>query len=241
MAIRLDKFLADMGIGTRSEVKKMIKKGQVTVNGSKADGPEMKVETTDTVAAAGRVVEYNEYYYYMFYKPEGCVTAREDAEDETVMDVLARAGLKCPAFSQLSPVGRLDKDTTGLLLVTNDGDLLHRLISPSYEADKVYIAQVDGEMDEDDVKAFAAGMEFSDFTARPALLEILSAEGGVSKVRITIHEGKYHQVKRMVAKCGKTVVKLKRVSFGGLDLDKGLVPGNYRSLTKEEVAILNGR
>ena len=233
--MRLDKYLADMGVGTRSEVKKLIGWGRVTVDSKVVRDPGFKVSEDSVVFADKKEIKYVKYCYYMLNKPKDCVSATSDAKDKTVMDVLKSAGLKTPVFDELAPVGRLDKDTEGLLLITNDGEMAHFLISPKNHVDKLYYAETEGVMTEDDVTAFKKGMEFSDFTAAPADLRILSSDETGSKVHITIHEGKFHQVKRMVAKCGKNVTYLKRLEFGPLNLDSKLKAGNYRELTIDEV------
>ena len=233
--MRLDKFLSDMGVGTRSEVKKLIGWGRVTADGKVIRDPGFKVNEDSLVTCDKKEIAYNKFYYYMLNKPAGCITATVDDSDVTVMDILKKAGLKCPAFDKLAPCGRLDKDTEGLLLITNDGEMAHFLISPKQHIDKVYYAETLGKMNNDDIKAFEEGMEFSDFKAESASLEIISSNEDSSKVHITIHEGKFHQVKRMVAKCGKSVTYLKRLEFGPLKLDSKLKSGNYRPLTAEEV------
>lgn len=233
--MRLDKYLADMGLGTRAEVKKKISGGRVLVDGIVCRRPEQKVQPGENeVSVDGRAVAYQAYYYYMLNKPAGVVTAREDGRERTVMDVLQEGGLECPAFGALSPVGRLDRDTEGLLLITNDGALAHALLSPARHVPKTYYALVDGEMDAEDVVRFREGIAFSDFTAMPAELNIRRAEGGQSEVLVTIREGKYHQVKRMVHAVGKEVRFLKRVAMGSLRLDEALAPGEWRELTAQE-------
>ena len=243
--LRLDKYLADMGAGTRAEVKNLIRKGRVQVDGVVCRQPEQKVEPATTeVMLDGEMIGYQKFYYYMMYKPAGVVTAREDGRDRTVMDVMRKwmesAGVECPVFDDLSPVGRLDKDTEGLLLITNDGALSHQLLAPGKHVDKVYYARVRGEMTEIDVKRFAEGITFAEFTSMPAELLIDRAEAGISEVRIRIKEGKFHQVKRMVHVVGKEVVYLKRLSMGSLELDPELEPGMCRELTLQEVESLGG-
>ena len=229
--IRLDKFLADMSLGTRSEVKKEIKKGSVQVNGTTVKNPECKIDTgKDLVSVKGRQVSYARLEYYMLNKPAGVVSATEDKRDKTVVDLITEKKRK-----DLFPVGRLDKDTEGLLLITNDGELAHRLLSPRKHVDKVYYARIRGRVTDEDREAFARGMDIGD--DRPALpeeLEILDA-GETSEVRVTLREGRFHQVKRMFRAVGKEVVYLKRLSMGSLALDEGLAPGEYRRLTEEEV------
>lgn len=229
--IRLDKYLCEMEAGTRSEVKAFIKKGRVTVNGETAKSPEQKVdETKDTVTLDGHSFSYQKYFYYMLHKPAGVVTAVRDHHDQTVLDLLVDAPGK-----DLSPVGRLDKDTEGLLLLTDDGELAHRLLSPRHHVDKVYLAEIDGQVNHADTAAFEAGLTLGDGTqCMPAGLEDL----GPGLCRVTLREGKFHQVKRMLAQRGKPVIGLKRLSMGPLELDQALQPGEFRPLTTEELAQL---
>lgn len=239
--IRLDKYLADMGIGTRSEVKQFLKKGLVTVNGRVEKRPELKIDQqTDRICFQGAPVAYAEFQYYMFHKPAGCVSATQDNLHQTVLDYLKGAPGK-----ELFPVGRLDIDTEGLLLVTNDGPLCHELLSPAKHVAKTYYAKVAGSVTAEDISLFAEGIDIGDdkLTA-PAKLEVLSAnraegvsgEDGYAEILLTITEGRFHQVKRMFEASGKKVVYLKRLSMGGLTLDETLAPGAYRSLTPEELA-----
>ena len=238
--IRLDKYLCEMEAGTRSEVKAFIKKGRVTVNGETAKSPEQKVdETKDTVTLDGHSFSYQKYFYYMLHKPAGVVTAVRDHHDQTVLDLLVDAPGK-----DLSPVGRLDKDTEGLLLITNDGALSHRLLSPKSHVSKVYEAVIDGKVTEEDRQAFAEGLDIGDdkptLPAELTILETTEKEPGIfeSRIRITICEGRFHQIKRMFEKVGKTVVYLKRLSMGSLKLDPALPKGSARLLTQEEKAAL---
>lgn len=233
-AIRLDKYLAQAGIGSRSQVKELLKKGKVTVNGQVASKPEIKVTPgEDSVYCCGEQVGHWEHRYFLLNKPAGVVSATEDTREKTVLDlfpVQLRRGL--------FPVGRLDKDTVGLLLVTDDGELAHRLLSPRKHVEKVYEALVEGQMSQDDVKAFEQGIDIGDDTpTRPAGLRIMQA-AEQSLVRITLTEGRYHQVKRMCQAVGKPVVKLKRLSMGSLKLDENLMEGTYRPLTEEEIGRL---
>lgn len=231
--MRLDKYLANMGIGTRSEVKGYIKKGRVTVNEERAKGPEQKVkETEDQIAFDGQLVSFCDMQYIMMHKPAGVVTATEDKREKTVLDLL-----ESPIKKQLFPVGRLDKDTEGLLLITNDGPLAHELLSPKKHVQKVYYAKVAGKVTDEDVKVFSEGLDLGDFTTMPAKLEILTS-GEESEIQVTICEGKFHQVKRMFEKIGKKVLYLKRISMGNLCLDEHLAAGEYRALTEEEIAQL---
>ena len=231
--MRLDKYLAEMGVGTRQEVKKQIRQGKVTVNGTVVKAADTKIdETCDEVAIGGRNISYVSYEYYMLNKPGGVVSATEDRRDTTVIDLI-----KDKKRKDLFPVGRLDKDTEGLLLITNDGDLAHRLLAPKKHVDKVYYAKIDGMVTEEDVKRFAEGIDIGaeeEEMTRPAKLDIMkSAEE--SEIRLTIHEGKFHQVKRMFLAVGKEVTYLKRERMGPLCLDENLKPGEYRLLTEEEI------
>ena len=231
MTIRLDKYLVDMGFGTRSQVKQQIARGSVTVNGSSAVRPELKIETdSDTVFYCGVKAAYEPYEYFMLNKPAGVVSATEDKKERTVLDLLQERKRK-----DLFPVGRLDKDTEGLLLITNDGNLAHRLLAPGKHVDKVYYAEIDGKVTREDADHFLAGVDIGDEKkTMPAVLEILSSADR-SRVLLTIREGRFHQVKRMFHAAGKEVLFLKRIQMGSLKLDEKLSPGEYRRLTKEEV------
>ena len=231
--IRLDKYLADMQIGTRSAVKEYIRKGRVRVNEAVVKSPEQKIDTeTDTVLYDDKPVGYHTYEYFMLNKPQGVVSATQDTKEKTVTELITEKNRK-----DLFPVGRLDKDTEGLLLITNDGDLAHRLLAPKKHVDKVYYAKIDGMVTEEDVKRFAEGIDIGaeeEEMTRPAKLDIMkSAEE--SEIRLTIHEGKFHQVKRMFLAVGKEVTYLKRERMGTLCLDENLKPGEYRLLTEEEI------
>lgn len=234
MKLRLDKYLADMGIGTRTEVKRAISKGQIQVDGETVKRPERKIDTEkEKVFYQGKAVAYAEYEYYMLNKPAGVVSATEDQKDRTVLDLISEKQRK-----DLFPVGRLDKDTEGLLLVTNNGELAHRLLSPKKHVDKVYFARIDGRVTEEDVKIFEKGLDIGeDKLTLPAHLEILKSEE-TSEIRLTIREGKFHQVKRMFHAVGKEVTYLKRLEMGGLVLDPELALGEYRELTAQEVKVL---
>lgn len=231
--MRLDKYLADMGIGTRSEVKQYIRKKQVTVNGAFPTGAQQKVEPgQDEIRFQGEVVSYVQYEYFMLNKPGGCVSAVTDRDSRTVLDLIGEKNRK-----DLFPVGRLDKDTEGLLLITNDGMLSHNLLAPGKHISKTYYARVSGEVTQEDVVIFAGGIDIGEKKdTLPAELKVLSCEGGVSEIELTITEGKFHQVKRMFEAVGKEVVYLKRISMGGLKLDDELKPGEYRRLTEEEIS-----
>ena len=231
--IRLDKYLANMGVGSRTAVKELIRKKQVTVNEVTAVSPEQKVDTErDRIFCQGEPIGFTEFEYLMLHKPAGVVSAVTDDRDRTVIDLIDARKRK-----DLFPVGRLDKDTEGLLLITNDGDLAHRLLAPKKHVDKVYYAKIDGMVTEEDVKRFAEGIDIGaeeEEMTRPAKLDIMkSAEE--SEIRLTIHEGKFHQVKRMFLAVGKEVTYLKRERMGTLCLDENLKPGEYRLLTEEEI------
>ena len=233
MKLRLDKYLTEMGCGTRSQVKKEILKGSVSVNGEIAKKAERKVDTEkDEIIFKGEKIFYAGYEYFMLNKPAGVVSATEDKKERTVIDLIKESKRK-----DLFPAGRLDKDTEGLLLITNDGQLAHRLLSPKKHVDKVYYAKIDGMVTEEDVKRFAKGIDIGaeeEEMTRPAKLDIMrSAEE--SEIRLTIHEGKFHQVKRMFLAVGKEVTYLKRERMGTLCLDENLKPGEYRLLTEEEI------
>lgn len=235
--IRLDKFLSEMGVGTRQEVKQYIRKGKVEVDGEIEKRPELKVdETKANVTLDGERIGYASYVYYMLNKPSGVVSATEDKREKTVIDLIRGQKRK-----DLFPVGRLDKDTEGLLLITNDGDLAHQLLSPKKHVDKVYRARIEGQVTAEDAALFAKGLEIDDedgaWRAMPAKLNILSS-GPESEVEITIREGKFHQIKRMFEAVDKKVVYLKRLSMGSLRLDETLALGEYRELTEDEVQAL---
>ena len=232
--MRLDKFLVACAIGSRTEVKNFLKSGRVTVNGKKEKSAKLHInEETDEIRFDGQKLDYEEFVYYMMNKPQGVISATEDPKHKTVLDLLddyARA-------KEVFPVGRLDIDTHGLLLLTNDGKLAHALLSPKRHVDKTYLAQINGVMTDADVETFAQGIPLKDFTCQPAKLELVSIdrEKEESLVRVTIAEGKFHQVKRMVAYCGKEVVDLQRLTMGTLTLDEDLKRGEWRRLSKEEL------
>ena len=212
----------------------MLKAGRVTVNGKKEKSAKLQInEEKDEIRFDGQVLEYEEFVYYMMNKPQGVISATEDSKHRTVLDLLDDIARTKEVF----PVGRLDIDTHGLLLLTNDGQLAHALLSPKRHVDKTYLAQVEGIMSQEDVETFAKGIPLKDFTCQPAKLEIVSLDSvkNQSLVRVTIAEGKFHQVKRMVAYCGKEVVDLQRLTMGTLALDENLERGEWRRLTKEEL------
>lgn len=222
--MRLDKFLAKMGAGSRQEVKSYIRKGMVSVNGETVSRPETKIEEEkDEIFLQGKRIAYAAFEYYMLNKPAGVISATEDKKETTVVDLIREKKRK-----DLFPVGRLDKDTEGLLLITNDGVLAHRLLSPNHHVDKTYFVRVHGRVTEEEEKSFRAGVNIGtrdeEEWTRPARLEILKS-GEESEVRLTIQEGKYHQIKRMFQAVGMEVLYLKRLSMGKLTLDPGLKPG----------------
>ena len=228
--IRLDKFLADMGYGTRSEVKKEITKGNVKINGLSVRKPETKIDTEkDEVMYREQPAAYEKYEYYMLNKPAGVISATTDKKEKTVLDLIGEKQRK-----DLFPVGRLDKDTEGLLLITNDGELAHRLLSPKKHVDKVYYVRVQGELAEEDIRRLAEGIDIGEEKLTLPARLVIRKNGQFSEAEITIQEGKFHQVKRMFHALGKEVVYLKRLSMGTLVLDGNLKPGEYRKLTKEE-------
>lgn len=236
--IRLDKFLSQMNIGTRSEVKNFIRKGKIMVNGVVCKNPDLKIdEDMDRVCYDGNEVVYEKYVYYVLNKPAGVVSATTDKKDKTVLDLIDSPK------KDLFPVGRLDKDTEGLLLITNDGQLAHELLSPKKHVEKTYLAHITGCLPDDAKDRFEAGLKVDEeFTAMPAKLEILdnndNNQGSVTRVLITIQEGKFHQVKRMVKAVGCEVVYLKRLKMGPLYLDESLNAGEYMVLSKEMVNCL---
>lgn len=229
--MRLDKYLAQISIGTRSQVKQMVRKGQVCVNGTVVKKPEYKVDPDqDQVVADGVKTKYVHEEYIMLNKPSGVVSATKDPREKTVLDLIDGQKRK-----DLFPAGRLDKDTEGLLLLTSDGELAHRLLSPKKHVDKTYYARIQGRVTNEDVKVFLKGLDIGDEKpALPAVLQVL-IEGEISEILITIQEGRFHQVKRMFRAVDKKVVYLKRISMGSLVLDETLMPGQYRKLTEEEI------
>ena len=232
--MRLDKFLVACAVGSRTEVKNFLKTGRVTVNGKKEKSAKLQInEDTDEICFDGQKLEYEEFVYYMMNKPQGVISATEDPKHKTVLDLLDDYA----RVKEVFPVGRLDIDTHGLLLLTNDGKLAHALLSPKRHVDKTYLAQINGVMTDADVETFAQGIPLKDFTCQPAKLELVSIdrEKEESLVRVTIAEGKFHQVKRMVAYCGKEVVDLQRLTMGTLTLDENLKRGEWRRLSKEEL------
>ena len=229
---RLDKIISATGKKSRREVKLLVKQGRILVDGVPAAAPEMKVDpAVSEILLDGEDIGYRRFTYIMLHKPAGVLSAVEDKRQQTVLDLLPEELQK----RGLSPVGRLDKDTEGLLLLTNDGELTHKLLSPRHHVDKVYYARVEGTLEQADCDAFAAGMTLGDgLECMPAGLEILSP----GEALVTLQEGKFHQVKRMLAARGKPVTYLKRLSMGPLQLDETLQPGQFRHLTEEELQSL---
>lgn len=280
--MRLDKYLCDMGVGSRSDIKKAIRKCKVTVNGEVVRDSGAAVPEGAVITFYDQEIKYEELQYYMLHKPAGIISASDDKRQVTVVDLIRDDFFGGQARKDLFPVGRLDKDTEGLLIITNDGPLAHRLLAPKHHIDKTYYAVVSGIVTEQDMKTFAKGIKFDEhLTAMPAELSVIStgktvttlrAEIGLtpederyervrlagaawagaeeaadidddtlcSEVLITIQEGKFHQIKKMIRALpeGKDVLYLRRISMGALKLDENLAPGEYRSLTEEEIAVL---
>ena len=235
--MRLDKFLVENGLGSRSQVKEVLKKGLVLVNGREEKSPKTQInEMADEVVVSGQKLTYEKFVYYLLNKPKGYISATEDERHKTVLDLLDETARQKEVF----PVGRLDIDTHGLLLLTNNGKLAHAMLSPKKHVEKIYRAQVVGLMNQSDVERFARGIELKDFTCQPAKLKILEVyeEKETSLVEISLSEGKFHQVKRMVAACGKEVTDLQRLSMVPLQLDPDLALGEWRRLTEKEMKCL---
>lgn len=230
---RLDKVLANLGYGSRKEVKLFIKKGNVEIDGEKATDSGMLIEPENcTVKIFGKVINYRKYIYLMMNKPAGVVSATFDNYDKTVIDLLSEEHKKFNPF----PVGRLDKDTVGLLIITNDGEMNHKLISPKFHVDKTYYAVIDKMPDEGDIKKFREGITLNDgYKCMPAKLRIIVSNRDINEVEVTIHEGKFHQVKRMFESVDKSVLHLKRISFGSIKLDENIEEGSYRRLSEDEI------
>lgn len=235
--MRMDKLLANLGFGSRKEVKQLLKTGVVRVNDRVVKDAKQHVDPNqETITLNGEVLHYKKNIYLMMNKPPGVISATEDEACETVIDLLAVEDQVFDPF----PVGRLDKDTEGLLLITNDGKLAHQLLSPKKHVSKLYFAVIDGEVTENDRNAFQNGVTLDDgYQTKPGELKIIKS-GMYSDIELTITEGKFHQVKRMFEAVGKRVVYLKRISMGSLILDESLKPGEYRELTEEELVLLKG-
>ena len=235
MKLRIDKYLCDMGIGTRTEIKTYIKKKLITVNDVIVKNSSDKVDTdSDVVTFNGHKVCYVEYEYFLLNKPAGVISATEDRNSKTVIDLITDRNR-----DDLFPVGRLDKDTEGLLIITNDGALSHKLLSPKKHVDKKYYLETEGTLTEQHVNLIAKGLVVEDeFVAMPGVLEIIENSQGKTKAFLTIREGKFHQVKRMMEAVGNTVTYLKRISMGPIVLPNNLKVGEYRRLTEEEINCL---
>ena len=233
-ALRLDRLLTTLAFGSRKEVQQLIRAGRVSINEKPVKDPALHVAHGDRLSVDRKHIDARITRHVMLHKPCGILTAARDAKQPTVLDLLPPVYRTCNCM----PVGRLDKDTSGFLLLSTDGELAHRLLSPKREVWKCYEAEVDGPLTEKDVVAFKNGLELSDFTALPARLEIIASSSDAACARVWVCEGKFHQVRRMFAACGRTVVKLKRLTIGPLTLDEKLQPGEYRELTSEELALL---
>ena len=229
MSMRLDRLLSELGAASRSELRQIIRRGRVSVDGAVVTEPERRVDPEGSeIRLDGELLTYRRFRYFMMDKPAGVLSVTEDRKQKTVLDLLPPELKRLELF----PVGRLDKDTSGLLILTNDGDFAHRVISPKSGVEKRYRAEVEGVPDEADVKAFAEGLTLGDGTkCLPARLEIT----GANICYVTVMEGKYHQVKRMLASRGKPVVSLRRLSVGALELDEALGPGGFRELEKNDL------
>ncbi len=232
--IRLDRWLVTLGLGSRSQVQKRIRAGEVTVDGLRVTDPGQLCRENAVLSLGGTELDSRLQRHLMLHKPAGLLTAARDRRQPTVMDLLPPSCITLGCM----PVGRLDKDTTGLLLLTTDGELAHRLLSPGRHVDKVYRAAVDGPLGEREKAMFAAGLDLGDFTAQPAELEILTSEENRAVARLTIREGKFHQVKRMFEAVGRQVIQLHREEFGPLRLGDDLASGVWRDLTEEECSAL---
>lgn len=229
--MRIDKYISNCGVASRKDVKKLIKKGLVTVDGEVCKKAETQVDEKSVVKVNDEILVYREFVYLMLNKPQGYVSAVFDKKYPVVTDLVGEEYTHFEVF----PVGRLDIDTEGLLILTNDGQFAHEMTSPKKDVYKRYFARVDKPMNESDIDEFAKGMEFKEFTAKSAKLEITD---NPCEVFIEIAEGKFHQVKRMCERVGKTVTYLKRVSIGGVPLDENLALGEIRELTDEELNVL---
>ena len=231
--MRLDKLLSNMGVGSRKEVKALLKKKQVTVNGIVSkDSGEKIAPNKDEIAVNGEIIRYQQYIYLMMNKAPGYISATTDKREKTVIDLLGEDVQHFKPF----PVGRLDKDTEGLLLLTNDGELAHELVSPKKDIGKTYFARINGKVTVDDIAVFREGVVLEDgYEAKPGELTILQSDA-ISEIELTITEGKFHQVKRMFEAVGKRVIYLKRLRMGELQLDPDLKLGAYRPLTESELA-----
>ncbi len=232
--MRIDKYLANMNVGSRKEVHSLIKKKVVTVNGELVTTPKQQVKEDDLVAVDGNKIAYQQYHYFLLNKPKGVISATEDRSQQTVISLLKTKD----RYQGIAPVGRLDKDTTGLLLLTNDGALAHELLAPNKHVTKVYRAKISGVASEETVKTFASGITLGDGTKlKPAKLEILAQDKvhDLSQIEIQIQEGKYHQIKRMFGAVGMKVLELDRISMGKLSLPTDLKRGQYQEITRDKI------
>lgn len=236
--MRVDKLLSNVGVASRAELKKYCKQGLISVNGKVINNPGVQVDSeSDDIRFNGEKIVYREFVYIMLNKPDGYISATFDKYDPIVLDLIDQSYLAFEPF----PVGRLDKDTEGLLVLTNDGQLAHRVLSPKKHVPKTYYAKIQGKVTEEDILAFEKGVILDDgYETMPSQLKILKSDD-MSEIELTIHEGKFHQVKRMFESVGKKVVYLKRLSMGKLKLDESLKLGEYRELTEEEVKLIEER
>ena len=236
--MRVDKLLSNVGVASRAELKKYCKQGLISVNGKVINNPGVQVDSeSDDIRFNGEKIVYREFVYIMLNKPDGYISATFDKYDPIVLDLIDQSYLVFEPF----PVGRLDKDTEGLLVLTNDGQLAHRVLSPKKHVPKTYYAKIQGKVTEEDILAFEKGEILDDgYETMPSQLKILKSDD-MSEIELTIHEGKFHQVKRMFESVGKKVVYLKRLSMGKLKLDESLGLGEYRELTEEEVKLIEER
>lgn len=236
--MRVDKLLSNVGVASRAELKKYCKQGLISVNGKVINNPGVQVDSeSDDIRFNGEKIVYREFVYIMLNKPDGYISATFDKYDPIVLDLIEQSYLVFEPF----PVGRLDKDTEGLLVLTNDGQLAHRVLSPKKHVPKTYYAKIQGKVTEEDILAFEKGVILDDgYETMPSQLKILKSDD-MSEIELTIHEGKFHQVKRMFESVGKKVVYLKRLSMGKLKLDESLKLGEYRELTEEEVKLIEER
>ena len=236
--MRVDKLLSNVGVASRADLKKYCKQGLISVNGKVINNPGVQVDSeSDDIRFNGEKIVYREFVYIMLNKPDGYISATFDKYDPIVLDLIDQSYLVFEPF----PVGRLDKDTEGLLVLTNDGQLAHRVLSPKKHVPKTYYAKIQGKVTEEDILAFEKGVILDDgYETMPSQLKILKSDD-MSEIELTIHEGKFHQVKRMFESVGKKVVYLKRLSMGKLKLDESLGLGEYRELTEEEVKLIEER
>ena len=236
--MRVDKLLSNVGVASRAELKKYCKQGLISVNGKVINNPGVQVDSeSDDIRFNGEKIVYREFVYIMLNKPDGYISATFDKYGPIVLDLIDQSYLVFEPF----PVGRLDKDTEGLLVLTNDGQLAHRVLSPKKHVPKTYYAKIQGKVTEEDILAFEKGVILDDgYETMPSQMKILKSDD-MSEIELTIHEGKFHQVKRMFESVGKKVVYLKRLSMGKLKLDESLKLGEYRELTEEEVKLIEER